>query len=413
MSGLNRVGWSLATVVSLLAVGVLTLGPRTLGLGDVGAWSGNEGDALSERVAETPLDTALGALPMISRSAREASEIRIERVDGQTQRQQAWLTLARDTQGHWNITSLANWPARQDKLKTLLDALAEAQLRARKPSTDKTLIALGLDDGAPILAIVSGTGEMRLQLGDKPDAAPASNGAGVAEPLAGRYMRWLSADDAPVLELSRDIGLPDWRGGLATAHVMNLEALRPASVSRMEISLAARGATGMTAITRGLAPDSAAADALLTALSPLKQNDLRLRSDDDDWQATVTLGLHWPQQQRQDQQLTLAIEAGSKPWARLTLTGSGWPAPLAKRLGAVEIQVNGALREQLIALVAVVEPPEEASMALSDAAIAAALGVVAATLSVAATVPVSSTLPVVDTVLSGDEREVKKAGVKE
>lgn len=413
MSGFNRWGWSLAAVASLLAAGVLTLGPRALGMDEWQALLVREDEGLSESTVDTSTNSALGTLPLISRITRQAREIRIEHADSHTQsqgqgqdqhlRQPAWLSLSHDAQGHWKITSLADWPARQDKVTALLGALAEAQLRERKPSTDKTLAALGLNDSAPILTVASASGEIRLQLGDKPSAAPVAHSAGAAKALPGRYVRWLSSEDAPVLELSRYIGLPDWRGGMATSQVIDLATLRPLAVSRMEISMAAQAAIGMAAMTRGLAPDSAVADHLVAALSPLKQNDLRLRSDSDDWQAAVTLRLHWPQLQAHDQQqLTLAIEAGSKPWARLTLVGSGWPVPLAKRLRAVEIQVNGALREQLIALVAVVEPPAP----LSEVAIAAALGVVTA-------IPSASTSSsVADAIMMNDESGALKGAVK-
>lgn len=354
MSRFNRAGWALTALASLLAIGALTLGPRESGsFPDAGP-----GAPLQEGEASSAI---LTPLPALSHVAATAQRIGIRRHPDEAQ---DWLSLTRDPKGDWQLASLGNWPARQDKVTGLLHQLNEARLRTRKPATDQALQALGLAGQSPVVNVTGSDGEVSLQLGGTPSAARSG-----ADALPGRYVRWLSLPDSPVLELSRDIGLPDWRGGLAASEVLDLSALLherqgPPALSRVEVRLAPHPQASHTPHTRGLAPDSAAAEALMAALSPLNQNDLRLRVAQADWQPAVTLTLNWSHAARQYRQppsrddhlqLTLSIASGSKPWARLTLEGTRWPAALVRRLAAVEIQVNGALRERLIGLGKVIE----------------------------------------------------------
>ena len=395
MGRFNRTGWALTALVSVAAVMALTAGPSLLeslrsGAATDGAdpaqW---QSDSLMSQALTTVAAGQSGILqplPLLSQVAASAQRIGIRRG---TEASQDWLSLARGPAGDWQITSLAGWPARQGKVEALVSQLGEAQLRTRKPATDKALEALGFSAQSPLLSVKGNGAQVSLQLGARPAAATQLSGAGSAE-LAGRYVRWVpspsdanvkgspamaGASGAPVWELTRDIGLPDWRGGMAPSEVLDVTELRSDAaaykpLSRMDISLAASAqdaSARQAPLVRGLAPDSDAAHQILAALSPLTQNDLRPRASTpesgaaqpDAWQPAVTLTLNWSRpslyyrqhEQLNDRtQLVLAIAAGSKPWARLTLSGKGWPPELVARLNAVEIQVNGALRDHLLAL---------------------------------------------------------------
>ncbi|KGA01367.1 hypothetical protein KP05_13430 [Cobetia amphilecti] len=401
MGRFNRTGWALTALVSVAAVTALTAGPSLLeslrsgpatGGTDPAQWQSES--LMSEAMTAVAAGQSgiLQPLPLLSQVAASAQRIGIRRG---TEASQDWLSLARGTAGDWQITSLAGWPARQGKVEALVSQLGEAQLRTRKPATDKALEALGFSAQSPLLSVKGNGAQVSLQLGARPAAATQLSGAGSAE-LAGRYVRWVPSptgpnvkgshaitgvsgangeNGAPVWELTRDIGLPDWRGGMAPSEVLNVTELRSDAavykpLSRMDISLAASAQDASARqgpLVRGLAPDSDAAHEILAALSPLTQNDLRPRASTaesgavqpDAWQPAVTLTLNWSRpslyyrqhEQLNDRtQLVLAIAAGSKPWARLTLSGKGWPPELVARLNAVEIQVNGALRDQLLAL---------------------------------------------------------------
>ncbi|BBO55688.1 MAG: hypothetical protein CL810_01355 [Cobetia sp.] len=395
MGRFNRTGWALTALVSVAAVTALTAGPSLLESLRSGAATGETDLAQwqSESLMSEALTTVaagqsgiLQPLPLLSQVAASAQRIGIRRG---TEASQDWLSLARGPAGDWQITSLAGWPARQGKVEALVSQLGEAQLRTRKPATDKALEALGFSAQSPLLSVKGNGAQVSLQLGARPAAATQLSGAGSAE-LAGRYVRWVpspsdanvkgspamaGANGAPVWELTRDIGLPDWRGGMAPSEVLDVTELRSDAaaykpLSRMDISLAASAqdaSARQAPLVRGLAPDSDAAHQILAALSPLTQNDLRPRASTpesgaaqpDAWQPAVTLTLNWSRpslyyrqhEQLNDRtQLVLAIAAGSKPWARLTLSGKGWPPELVARLNAVEIQVNGALRDHLLAL---------------------------------------------------------------
>ena len=395
MGRFNRTGWALTALVSVAAVMALTAGPSLLESLRSGAATGETDLAQwqSESLMSEALTTVaagqsgiLQPLPLLSQVAASAQRIGIRRG---TEASQDWLSLARGPAGDWQITSLAGWPARQGKVEALVSQLGEAQLRTRKPATDKALEALGFSAQSPLLSVKGNGAQVSLQLGARPAAATQLSGAGSAE-LAGRYVRWVpspsdanvkgspamaGANGAPVWELTRDIGLPDWRGGMAPSEVLDVTELRSDAaaykpLSRMDISLAASAqdaSARQAPLVRGLAPDSDAAHQILAALSPLTQNDLRPRASTsesgaaqpDAWQPAVTLTLNWSRpslyyrqhEQLNDRtQLVLAIAAGSKPWARLTLSGKGWPPELVARLNAVEIQVNGALRDHLLAL---------------------------------------------------------------
>ena len=395
MGRFNRTGWALTALVSVAAVTALTAGPSLLESLRSGAATGETDLAQwqSESLMSEALTTVaagqsgiLQPLPLLSQVAASAQRIGIRRG---TEASQDWLSLARGPAGDWQITSLAGWPARQGKVEALVSQLGEAQLRTRKPATDKALEALGFSAQSPLLSVKGNGAQVSLQLGARPAAATQLSGAGSAE-LAGRYVRWVpspsdanvkgspamaGANGAPVWELTRDIGLPDWRGGMAPSEVLDVIQLRSDAavykpLSRMDISLAASAqdaSARQAPLVRGLAPDSDAAHQILAALSPLTQNDLRPRASTpesgaaqpDAWQPAVTLTLNWSRpslyyrqhEQLNDRtQLVLAIAAGSKPWARLTLSGKGWPPELVARLNAVEIQVNGALRDHLLAL---------------------------------------------------------------
>lgn len=395
MGRFNRTGWALTALVSVAAVTALTAGPSLLeslrsGAATDGAdpaqW---QSDSLMSQALTTVAAGQSGILqplPLLSQVAASAQRIGIRRG---AEASQDWLSLARGPAGDWQITSLAGWPARQGKVEALVSQLGEAQLRTRKPATDKALEALGFSAQSPLLSVKGNGAQVSLQLGARPAAATQLSGAGSAE-LAGRYVRWVpspsdanvkgspamaGANGAPVWELTRDIGLPDWRGGMAPSEVLDVTELRSDAavykpLSRMDISLAASAqdaSARQAPLVRGLAPDSDAAHQILAALSPLTQNDLRPRASTpesgaaqpDAWQPAVTLTLNWSRpslyyrqhEQLNDRtQLVLAIAAGSKPWARLTLSGKGWPPELVARLNAVEIQVNGALRDHLLAL---------------------------------------------------------------
>jgi len=395
MGRFNRTGWALTALVSAAAVTALTAGPSLLELQRSDPSTGGEDPAQwqSELLMSEALTTVaagqsgiLQPLPLLSQVAASAQRIGIRRG---AEASQDWLSLARGPAGDWQITSLAGWPARQGKVEALVSQLREAQLRTRKPATDKALEALSFSAQSPLLSVKGNGAQVSLQLGARPAAATQLSGAGSAE-LAGRYVRWVpspsdanvkgfpamaGANGAPLWELTRDIGLPDWRGGMAPSEVLDVTRLRSDAavykpLSRMDISLAApaQDASARQApLVRGLAPDSDAAHQILAALSPLTQNDLRPRASTpesgaaqpDAWQPAVTLTLNWSRpslyyrqhEQLNDRtQLVLAIAAGSKPWARLTLSGKGWPPELVARLNAVEIQVNGALRDHLLAL---------------------------------------------------------------
>ena len=398
MGRFNRTGWALTALVSVAAVTALTAGPSLLESLRSGAATGETDLAQwqSESLMSEALTTVaagqsgvLQPLPLLSQVAASAQRIGIRRG---TEASQVWLSLARGPAGDWQITSLAGWPARQGKVEALVSQLGEAQLRTRKPATDKALEALGFSAQSPLLSVKGNGAQVSLQLGARPAAATQLSGAGSAE-LAGRYVRWVpspsdanvkgshalaganGANGAPIWELTRDIGLPDWRGGMAPSEVLDVIQLRSDAavykpLSRMDISLAASAqdaSARQAPLVRGLAPDSDAAHQILAALSPLTQNDLRPRASTpesgaaqpDAWQPAVTLTLNWSRpslyyrqhEQLNDRtQLVLAIAAGSKPWARLTLSGKGWPPELVARLNAVEIQVNGALRDHLLAL---------------------------------------------------------------
>ena len=395
MGRFNRTGWALTALVSVAAVTALTAGPSLLESLRSGAATGETDLAQwqSESLMSEALTTVaagqsgiLQPLPLLSQVAASAQRIGIRRG---TEASQDWLSLARGPAGDWQITSLAGWPARQGKVEALVSQLGEAQLRTHKPATDKALEALGFSAQSPLLSVKGNGAQVSLQLGARPAAATQLSGAGSAE-LAGRYVRWVpspsdanvkgspamaGANGAPVWELTRDIGLPDWRGGMAPSEVLDVTELRSDAaaykpLSRMDISLAASAqdaSARQAPLVRGLAPDSDAAHQILAALSPLTQNDLRPRASTpesgaaqpDAWQPAVTLTLNWSRpslyyrqhEQLNDRtQLVLAIAAGSKPWARLTLSGKGWPPELVARLNAVEIQVNGALRDHLLAL---------------------------------------------------------------
>ena len=395
MGRFNRTGWALTALASVAAVTALTAGPSLLESLRSGAATGETDLAQwqSESLMSEALTTVaagqsgiLQPLPLLSQVAASAQRIGIRRG---TEASQDWLSLARGPAGDWQITSLAGWPARQGKVEALVSQLGEAQLRTRKPATDKALEALGFSAQSPLLSVKGNGAQVSLQLGARPAAATQLSGAGSAE-LAGRYVRWVpspsdanvkgspamaGANGAPVWELTRDIGLPDWRGGMAPSEVLDVTELRSDAavykpLSRMDISLAASAQDASARqgpLVRGLAPDSDAAHQILAALSPLTQNDLRPRASTpesgaaqpDAWQPAVTLTLNWSRpslyyrqhEQLNDRtQLVLAIAAGSKPWARLTLSGKGWPPELVARLNAVEIQVNGALRDHLLAL---------------------------------------------------------------
>jgi|GEM_PF-1642304 len=395
MGRFNRTGWALTALASVAAVTALTAGPSLLESLRSGAATGETDLAQwqSESLMSEALTTVaagqsgiLQPLPLLSQVAASAQRIGIRRG---TEASQDWLSLARGPAGDWQITSLAGWPARQGKVEALVSQLGEAQLRTRKPATDKALEALGFSAQSPLLSVKGNGAQVSLQLGARPAAATQLSGAGSAE-LAGRYVRWVpspsdanvkgspamaGANGAPVWELTRDIGLPDWRGGMAPSEVLDVTELRSDAaaykpLSRMDISLAASAqdaSARQAPLVRGLAPDSDAAHQILAALSPLTQNDLRPRASTpesgaaqpDAWQPAVTLTLNWSRpslyyrqhEQLNDRtQLVLAIAAGSKPWARLTLSGKGWPPELVARLNAVEIQVNGALRDHLLAL---------------------------------------------------------------
>ena len=395
MGRFNRTGWALTALASVAAVTALTAGPSLLESLRSGAATGETDLAQwqSESLMSEALTTVaagqsgiLQPLPLLSQVAASAQRIGIRRG---AEASQDWLSLARGPAGDWQITSLAGWPARQGKVEALVSQLGEAQLRTRKPATDKALEALGFSAQSPLLSVKGNGAQVSLQLGARPAAATQLSGAGSAE-LAGRYVRWVpspsdanvkgspamaGANGAPVWELTRDIGLPDWRGGMAPSEVLDVTELRSDAaaykpLSRMDISLAASAqdaSARQAPLVRGLAPDSDAAHQILAALSPLTQNDLRPRASTpesgaaqpDAWQPAVTLTLNWSRpslyyrqhEQLNDRtQLVLAIAAGSKPWARLTLSGKGWPPELVARLNAVEIQVNGALRDHLLAL---------------------------------------------------------------
>ena len=395
MGRFNRTGWALTALASVAAVTALTAGPSLLESLRSGAATGETDLAQwqSESLMSEALTTVaagqsgiLQPLPLLSQVAASAQRIGIRRG---TEASQDWLSLARGPAGDWQITSLAGWPARQGKVEALVSQLGEAQLRTRKPATDKALEALGFSAQSPLLSVKGNGAQVSLQLGARPAAATQLSGAGSAE-LAGRYVRWVpspsdanvkgspamaGANGAPIWELTRDIGLPDWRGGMAPSEVLDVTELRSDAavykpLSRMDISLAASAQDASARqgpLVRGLAPDSDAAHQILAALSPLTQNDLRPRASTpesgaaqpDAWQPAVTLTLNWSRpslyyrqhEQLNDRtQLVLAIAAGSKPWARLTLSGKGWPPELVARLNAVEIQVNGALRDHLLAL---------------------------------------------------------------
>ena len=395
MGRFNRTGWALTALASVAAVTALTAGPSLLESLRSGAATGETDLAQwqSESLMSEALTTVaagqsgiLQPLPLLSQVAASAQRIGIRRG---AEASQDWLSLARGPAGDWQITSLAGWPARQGKVEALVSQLGEAQLRTRKPATDKALEALGFSAQSPLLSVKGNGAQVSLQLGARPAAATQLSGAGSAE-LAGRYVRWVpspsdanvkgspamaGANGAPIWELTRDIGLPDWRGGMAPSEVLDVTELRSDAavykpLSRMDISLAASAQDASARqgpLVRGLAPDSDAAHQILAALSPLTQNDLRPRASTpesgaaqpDAWQPAVTLTLNWSRpslyyrqhEQLNDRtQLVLAIAAGSKPWARLTLSGKGWPPELVARLNAVEIQVNGALRDHLLAL---------------------------------------------------------------
>ncbi|KPM81884.1 DUF4340 domain-containing protein [Cobetia sp. UCD-24C] len=418
MGRFNRTGWALTALVSVAAVTALTAGPSLLESLRSGAATGGTDPAQwqSESLMSQALTTVaagqsgiLQPLPLLSQVAASAQRIGIRRG---TEASQDWLSLARGPAGDWQITSLAGWPARQGKVEALVSQLGEAQLRTRKPATDKALEALGFSAQSPLLSVKGNGAQVSLQLGARPAAATQGNGAGSAE-LAGRYVRWVpspsdanvkvspamaGANGAPIWELTRDIGLPDWRGGMAPSEVLDVTELRSDAavykpLSRMDISLAASAQDASARqgpLVRGLAPDSDAAHQILAALSPLTQNDLRPRASTpesgaaqpDAWQPAVTLTLNWSRpslyyrqhEQLNDRtQLVLAIAAGSKPWARLTLSGKGWPPELVARLNAVEIQVNGALRDHLLALGARV--PQDEQVELTAIAVQAALAV--------------------------------------
>ncbi|MDH2293143.1 hypothetical protein [Cobetia sp. 1AS1] len=418
MGRFNRTGWALTALVSVAAVTALTAGPSLLeslrsgpatGGTDLAQW---QSDSLMSQALTTVAAGQSGILlplPLLSQVAASAQRIGIRRG---AEASQDWLSLARGPAGDWQITSLAGWPARQGKVEALVSQLGEAQLRTRKPATDKALEALGFSAQSPLLSVKGNGAQVSLQLGARPAAATQLSGAGRAE-LAGRYVRWVPSpsdakvkgshalagvNGAPIWELTRDIGLPDWRGGMAPSEVLNVTELRSDAavykpLSRMDISLAASAqdaSARQAPLVRGLAPDSDAAHQILAALSPLTQNDLRPRASTpesgaaqpDAWQPAVTLTLNWSRpslyyrqhEQLNDRtQLVLAIAAGSKPWARLTLSGKGWPPELVARLNAVEIQVNGALRDHLLALGARV--PQDEHVELTAVAVQAALAV--------------------------------------
>ncbi|MDI5883227.1 hypothetical protein ACFO0O_12380 [Cobetia amphilecti] len=424
MGRFNRTGWALTALVSVAAVTALTAGPSLLeslrsgpatGRADPAQWQSES--LMSEALTTVAAGQSgvLQPLPLLSQVAASAQRIGIRRG---AEASQDWLSLARGPAGDWQITSLAGWPARQGKVEALVSQLGEAQLRTRKPATDKALEALGFSAQSPLLSVKGNGAQVSLQLGARPAAATQVSGAGSAE-LAGRYVRWVSspsdakvkgshalagvsgangANGAPIWELTRDIGLPDWRGGMAPSEVLDVTELRSDAavykpLSRMDISLAASAQDASARqgpLVRGLAPDSDAAHQILAALSPLTQNDLRPRASTpesgaaqpDAWQPAVTLTLNWSRpslyyrqhEQLNDRtQLVLAIAAGSKPWARLTLSGKGWPPELVARLNAVEIQVNGALRDHLLALGARV--PQDEPVELTAIAVQAALAV--------------------------------------
>ncbi|MDO6671290.1 MULTISPECIES: hypothetical protein [Cobetia] len=418
MGRFNRTGWALTALVSVAAVTALTAGPSLLeSLRSGAATDGTDpaqwqSDSLMSEALTTVAAGQSGILqplPLLSQVAASAQRIGIRRG---TEASQDWLSLARGPAGDWQITSLAGWPARQGKVEALVSQLGEAQLRTRKPATDKALEALGFSAQSPLLSVKGNGAQVSLQLGARPAAATQLSGAGSAE-LAGRYVRWVpspsdanvkgspamaGANGAPIWELTRDIGLPDWRGGMAPSEVLDVTELRSDAavykpLSRMDISLAASAQDASARqgpLVRGLAPDSDAAHQILAALSPLTQNDLRPRASTpesgaaqpDAWQPAVTLTLNWSRpslyyrqhEQLNDRtQLVLAIAAGSKPWARLTLSGKGWPPELVARLNAVEIQVNGALRDHLLALGARV--PQDEQVELTAIAVQAALAV--------------------------------------
>ncbi|MBE2168560.1 MULTISPECIES: hypothetical protein [unclassified Cobetia] len=418
MGRFNRTGWALTALVSVAAVTALTAGPSLLESLRSGAATGGADPAQwkSDSLMSEALTTVaagqsgiLQPLPLLSQVAASAQRIGIRRG---TEASQDWLSLARGPAGDWQITSLAGWPARQGKVEALVSQLGEAQLRTRKPATDKALEALGFSAQSPLLSVKGNGAQVSLQLGARPAAATQLSGAGSAE-LAGRYVRWVpspsdanvkgspamaGANGAPIWELTRDIGLPDWRGGMAPSEVLDVIQLRSDAavykpLSRMDISLAASAqdaSARQAPLVRGLAPDSDAAHEILAALSPLTQNDLRPRASTpesgaaqpDAWQPAVTLTLNWSRpslyyrqhEQLNDRtQLVLAIAAGSKPWARLTLSGKGWPPELVARLNAVEIQVNGALRDHLLALGA--RALQDEPIELTAAAVQAALAV--------------------------------------
>ncbi|WP_404326270.1 hypothetical protein HA399_05010 [Cobetia sp. UIB-001] len=418
MGRFNRTGWALTALVSVAAVMALTAGPSLLESLRSGAATGGadpaqwQSDSLMSQALTTVTAGQSGVLqplPLLSQVAASAQRIGIRHG---TEPSQDWLSLARGPAGDWQITSLAGWPARQGKVEALVSQLGEAQLRTRKPATDKALEALGFSAQSPLLSVKGNGAQVSLQLGARPAAATQLSGAGSAE-LAGRYVRWVpsptdanvkgspamaGANGAPIWELTRDIGLPDWRGGMAPSEVLDVTELRSDAavykpLSRMDISLAASAQDASARqgpLVRGLAPDSDAAHEILAALSPLTQNDLRPRASTpesgaaqpDAWQPAVTLTLNWSRpslyyrqhEQLNDRtQLVLAIAAGSKPWARLTLSGKGWPPELVARLNAVEIQVNGALRDQLLALGARV--PQDEPVELTAIAVQAALAV--------------------------------------
>ncbi|WP_284892288.1 hypothetical protein [Cobetia amphilecti] len=418
MGRFNRTGWALTALASVAAVTALTAGPSLLESLRSGTATGGTDPAQwqSESLMSQALTTVaagqsgiLQPLPLLSQVAASAQRIGIRRG---TEASQDWLSLARGPAGDWQITSLAGWPARQGKVEALVSQLGEAQLRTRKPATDKALEALGFSAQSPLLSVKGNGAQVSLQLGARPAAATQLSGAGSAE-LAGRYVRWVpspsdanvkgspamaGANGAPLWELTRDIGLPDWRGGMAPSEVLDVTELRSDAavykpLSRMDISLAASAqdaSARQAPLVRGLAPDSDAAHEILAALSPLTQNDLRPRASTpesgaaqpDAWQPAVTLTLNWSRpslyyrqhEQLNDRtQLVLAIAAGSKPWARLTFSGKGWPPELVARLNAVEIQVNGALRDHLLALGARV--PQDEPVELTAVAVQAALAV--------------------------------------
>ncbi|WP_405281198.1 hypothetical protein [Cobetia sp. Ld8] len=421
MGRFNRTGWALTALVSVAAVTALTAGPSLVESLRSGAVTDGADPAQwqSESLMSQALTTVaagqsgiLQPLPLLSQVAASAQRIGIRRG---AEASQDWLSLARGPAGDWQITSLAGWPARQGKVEALVSQLGEAQLRTRKSATDKALEALGFSAQSPLLSVKGNGAQVSLQLGARPAAATQLSGAGSAE-LAGRYVRWVpspsdanvkgshalaganGANGAPIWELTRDIGLPDWRGGMAPSEVLDVIQLRSDAavykpLSRMDISLAASAQDASARqgpLVRGLAPDSDAAHQILAALSPLTQNDLRPRASTiesgaaqpDAWQPAVTLTLNWSRpslyyrqhEQLNDRtQLVLAIAAGSKPWARLTLSGKGWPPELVARLNAVEIQVNGALRDHLLALGA--RALQDEPVELTAVAVQAALAV--------------------------------------